>query len=862
MFVSVPSGQTGLSYQWDAAAGNSQNDTLLTLCSGTYTVTVTDGNGCSSIASDSIGEPDPLVAIITTMDVTCFGNNDGGIIAQVNGGTSPYTYTWNGGQGSPNNSISGLGPGNNTLMVQDLNGCSINETVPISSPSELALTTTVTDPTCFGSCDGQIVASGSGGTPPYLYNGQTTSTSNGICSGNYPVQLTDSNSCSVATMISVNDPPNIQLTIVATDASCGEDDGSAEVTAVANGTLPYVYQWTNGSNNSIADSLGAGIYVVTVTDGNGCGNFGIATVSDQNGPSISLNSMTPVSCNGLNDGALDVSVSGGQPPYTYQWSNGQGTEDISGLVAGPYELTVYDTSGCSSTQSINIPGPDPLDLEIVMVHPPCGSTTGSIEVNVSGGTEPYTYNWSTGITDTVIYNCPSGIFDVTVTDGNGCIEVGVAAMGNAGGTTVVVDSVMDADCGGSGGIYVTISGGTSPFTYTWALDSTVVDSVEDLIGATPGTYDFMVVDSAGCLGAASATINGVVSQPEEICIVTVDSDTQTNLIVWEKTNIANVASYNIYKESTTAGVYFLIDNVPVSPDSSFYLDTGSDPQTRAWRYKISVVDSCGNESELSSEHKTMHLTINLGLNNSYNLIWDHYEGIDSLLQYTIERYLPSTGWDSINTVPSNLTSYTDTPPASVNLYYRINIDHPSGCNPSKVKTYNTSKSNTKLIGQADQMAVTTTSTDATSGICDGTATVDVTGGVAPYTYLWDDLMAQTTQTAIDLCPGNYTVIVTDLEGDTIVGSAAVGTAPGIAGTLNPGYLSIYPNPTQGKFSIVLKKELVQNQLLIYDLMGQVIYQLDDLGKKTELNLYDASPGSYFVKLVTSEGVLIRKLVIE
>jgi len=663
-------------------------------------------------------------------------------------------------------------------------------------------------------------------------------------------------------MVTVTDPANIIITITVTNASCGEDDGSAEVTTVANGTPPYVYQWTNGTTSALADSLAAGIYLVTVTDDNGCGNFGIATVSDQDGPTISLSSMTPVSCHGLNDGALDVNVTGGSPPYMYVWSNGQVTEDITDLVAGPYELTVYDTSGCSTTQSIHVPGPDPLDLEILMDHPPCDSATGTIEVNVTGGMAPYTYEWSTGITDTVIYNCPSGIFDVTVTDANGCVEVGVAAMGNAGGTTVVVDSILDADCGGSGGIYISVSGGTSPFTYTWELDSTVVDTLEDLVGVSPGTYDFMVVDAAGCLGAASGTISGVVSQPEEICIVTVDPDTETNLVVWEKTNIANVASYNIYKESTTAGVYYLIDNVPVSPDSSFYLDTVSDPQTRAWRYKISVVDSCGNESELSKEHKTMHLTINLGLNNSYNLIWDHYEGIDSLLSYTIERYLPSTGWDSISTVPSNLTSYTDAPPASINLYYRINIDHPLGCFPSKVKTYNTSKSNTKLIGPAEQMTATTTSTDATDGICDGTATVDVTGGVSPYTYLWDDLLAQTTQTAIDLCPGNYTVIVTDLEGDTIMASAVVGTTPGIAGVLNPEYLSIFPNPNNGKCSIVLGKKFEHKQLRIYDIMGQVVYQREEMDQKTEIDLGDVAPGSYLIKLITNEGVLLRKLVIQ
>ena len=140
--------------------------------------------------------------------------------------------------------------------------------------------------------------------------------------------------------------------------------------------------------------------------------------------------------------------------------------------------------------------------------------------------------------------------------------------------------------------------------------------------------------------------------------------------------------------------------------------------------------------------------------------------------------------------------------------------------------------------------------------------VVVSGGVMPYTYLWDDLLAQTTQTAIDLCPGTYSVLVTDLEGDTITGYAAVGTAPGIYDVLGSDILSIYPNPTNGKTTIALQKDYPNNRLVIYDLLGQDIYETHIIGQKVAVDLSETFPGTYFVQLITNDGVVIRKLVIE
>jgi hypothetical protein len=185
-----------------------------------------------------------------------------------------------------------------------------------------------------------------------------------------------------------------------------------------------------------------------------------------------------------------------------------------------------------------------------------------------------------------------------------------------------------------------------------------------------------------------------------ICMVTVDSATQKNMVIWNKYQSTGIASYNIYKESTQAGVYLKIANVPYSY-SSTYIDTLSNPQTRSWRYELSQVDSCGNESALSPAHKTMHLTVNKGITGgTVNLIWDNYEGL-TFYTYYVYRDTASTGLTKIDSIPNNIFTYTDAnPPAAKNLYYRIQVVNPDPCLPSgftpsvRSINYNASKSNT------------------------------------------------------------------------------------------------------------------------------------------------------------------------
>ncbi|MFN5183735.1 MAG: PKD domain-containing protein, partial [Bacteroidota bacterium] len=166
-------------------------------------------------------------------------------------------------------------------------------------------------------------------------------------------------------------------------SNCGLSDGKA-IAIASGGTLPYVYEWTNGDNGFIADSIPAGIYSVTVKDKKGCSNYSIATVSDIQGPTILVNNVIDASCNNGNNGVIDISVIGSSAPYSFVWSNGKTTEDINNLVAGPYEVIVTDANGCKATKSIYVEEPDPYYISFTSLLPPCGSNNGALTANILG----------------------------------------------------------------------------------------------------------------------------------------------------------------------------------------------------------------------------------------------------------------------------------------------------------------------------------------------------------------------------------------------------------------------------------------------------------------------------------------------
>ena len=859
--LTLTGGTSPFTYNWSNAA-TTQN--ISGLVGGTYTVQVTDANSCMAFDTVIIGQPESPSVSVTGFDESSCSANDGVAAAVVSGGTPSYTYSWSNGGSTQN--VTGLAPGTYIITVTDANNCTGSDAININAaPGPSIEGITGIDESSCGQADGAAVSTVSGGATPYTYSwssGATAANATGLSAGTHVLTVTDANGCMAIDSVELAELGSIVLSLSITDANCGSADGSATVT-VTGGTTPYTYTWSSGDSTALADSLSAGIYIITVVDTSGCSNSAAATISDVGGATVDNVTITDATCNGGSDGAIDIDVSGGIAPYTFSWSNGSSSEDISGIGAGPYEINIVDGNGCITSASNTVAQPNALALVVSSVDANCGSSDGEAAVSTSGGTLQYTFSWNTAPpqTDSMATGLTAGVYTVVVTDGNGCMDSVSSAVSNIGGPTITVDLIEDADCGSSvGSIYVSISGGNTPYTYSWSNGSTD----EDLVGVSAGSYDLTVEDSVACIATASLGISGVPPTFESICMVTVDSITGMNLIVWEEIQTAGVASYNIYKESTQLDVYYLIGNVPIDSTSEF-VDSVSDPAIRSWRYKIAVIDSCGNESSLSDDHKTMHLTINLGLNNSINLIWDHYEGY-TFGSYYIERYTTATNWVSIDSMASNLTSRTDPSPPTGNLMYRVYSKHPNGCTADKkAKNYNSSKSNTTSVSIAG-ISATATATNATLGNCDGTATASPADGDAPYTYVWDDPDTQTNAVATGLCPGPYSVFITDANGDTVTASTTVieDTAPGFDEISLKDQIELFPNPSRGQFMLTVDNGLENAEIVIYNLIGEAVYTLSEIRitSKMQIDLGGHPAGVYYLKLVTESGFAVKKVIIE
>jgi PKD repeat protein len=498
--------------------------------------------------------------------------------------------------------------------------------------------------------------------------------------GKYKVTLRAYNGCgnSATDTVTVNIPASkINITTNSVNSHCHKSNGKA-IAVINGGTAPYTYQWSNGKSKYINDSIPAGIYVVSITDKNGCSNFKIATVNDAEAPTITVSTVVNVTCYGGNDGAVAIQLIGSSSPYTYNWSTGATSQNINNQVAGPKEITVTDANGCVASKSINVGESPPVYVSIVVQPATCGNADGSATAAVSGTTGPYNYIWSNNSNTAANTGIAPGSYSVTVVDNNGCLFNADATVSNLGGPFIYTDSITGTGCGASQSkIYIHAAAGTAPYTYSWSNGAVT----QNLTNGGVGTYLLTVTGHNGCKTLDNFNITHDAPTGNPICLVSVDTVTNTNMVIWDKPVVSNIAYYTIYKESSKNGLYYQVDTVSYNQLSK-WTDPVSDPQVRSWKYKIGVVDNCGDESVSSAEHKTIHLNVNQGLGGVYNLIWDEYTGF-AYNTYFVDRFTLAGGWVNIATVPSNVLSYTDaTPPANTDSY-RITAVPNFSCTPTR-----------------------------------------------------------------------------------------------------------------------------------------------------------------------------------
>ncbi len=470
---------------------------------------------------------------------------------------------------------------------------------------------------------------------------------------------------------------------------CAQATGGAIVTGVTNGVPPYSYSWSNGSTTERADTLKVGFHNVTVTDAEDCNAALSFTIDEIGAPKIISNvSIKNILCFGVPDGSIGITVIGGKTPYSYEWSNGMITEDVSGLVPGHYEVTVTDDNGCRKFAVYDISEPAPLYLSILSTNASGTADNGTAEVNVHGGTPPYQYLWSTDSTGSDMIGLGGDKYQVVVTDSKGCRDSSGVRIFNLCGPDIVVNSVTPSECGlRNGSIDISIPGDDGQFEYLWSNDATV----QDLDSVPSGEYTVTVsFKDSSCASVMDITIPALLD-PVPICMVSVDTVTGHNMVIWQEPFYAeNISAFNIYRETDRYEVYKLIGTRSINQES-FYIDNDPvvNPAIQPWKYKLSVIDTCGNESELSASHKTMHLLMNEGLGNTVNLIWDNYSGFD---YYTchVFRYSPEEGLKNIFNKAGSpqliFNSFTDLTPPDSGYFYFVEIESPYSCTSQKKAT--------------------------------------------------------------------------------------------------------------------------------------------------------------------------------
>ncbi|MFH1320459.1 MAG: PKD domain-containing protein [Bacteroidota bacterium] len=986
-------GTSPYGYLWDDPASQT-TVTATSLCAGTYNVIVTDSAGCTDTSGITISEPVAQVTSVSGNDALCSGSCDGSATVTTTGGTAPYNYQWDDPGTQITITATGLCAGTYSVVVTDSNSCTDTTSVLISEPALLTTSGSGNNMSCNGICDGSVTVTPSGGTSPYVYlwddpSSQTGATAFGLCPGTYTVTVADSSGCMTTNSLSITEPAAITLVLNAVDATCGNPDGDASVVA-SNGVGTYTYLWDDPGTQSTdtATGLSAGTYNVTVTDSMGCFAVGTVSVNDAGAATVTISSSTGVSCNGGSDGQATVSATGGTPPYAYLWDDAgsQTTASATGLIAGIYNVSVTDSAGCVATVSVTIGEPSALTTSLSGNDASCnGDCDGDATVTAAGGTMPYAYLWndSGAQTTSIATGLCAGTYSATLTDSNGCTATDSVVISEPAVLVLSLSSV-DASCGNpDGSATVVTSGGIPPYNYLW--DDPASQTADTVAGLAVGTYNVVVSDANSCTGTGNIAVNNagaptvsILSSVDVNCnggadgsiTLSVTGGTPPYYYLWDDP----LSQTTLAATGLSAGIF----NATITDSTgciAIILDTINEPSAPVSLIANSVNSSCGqSDGEVS--------VIAAGGTTPYTYLWDDpgSSTTDTVTGLAAGTYnitvtdandcqdtasvvitephmlsIAATGTDVNCNGVCDGDAFAVLSGGSTPYYYLWN--DPASQTTSTATglcagvydvvgadSIGCPATTTVAIGEPPALTVTTTVNNISCyGACDGNATVTVTGGTSPYSYLWDDPGTQATSSATGLCAGTFNVTVTDANGCTETSSATIseppalnitstvdtatyGVADGIiylnvsggtasynytwsngapdssvatglaAGTYgvtvmdangcldsasidvpeatgienpqgfqNPEGLGIYPNPTEGLITFDIKlKETTDVEIQIQNVVGEILhsYSLGEIQKVMhEVDMSELPNGVYFVKLVTKDSSINKRIVI-
>ena len=790
---------------------------------GTYTVKVSDANSCEKTTNQiTLTQPSAALAIAESItNITCNGEDDGAIDVTISGGTTGYSYAWTGPNSFSSTSadLTNLAPGAYSLTVTDANNCTISKSFTITEPDELVATGVISNNNGFGiSCngadDGSINLSVSGGTTDYTYAwtktgdasySATTEDLSNLSPGTYNVTVTDANSCTDTASFTITEP--VELTIadagLSTAIDCFDGNGQIKVNITGNSnnggtSTNYVYtlSGTNYSGATVNESVTttalnytftpkAGTYTVKVSDANSCEKTTNQITLTQPSAALAIaESITNITCNGQNNGAIDLTISGGTVNYSFAWTKtgnagySANSKDINSLSPGVYNVTVTDSNNCTISKSFTITEPDELVATGVISNNngfgiSCnGADDGSINLNVSGGTAGYTYSWSSpdgGSGLSVNSKDQSGLgpgtFNVTVSDANNCSDTASFTITEPDALTMsnlISDTNgFEISCFGAndGTIDITPSGGSGNYTYSWSTQNGTqpVNGQQDQSGLGPGVYTLTLADSNSCSISQTFTL----AQPDDISVSAVISN-------YNGFEISNAGASNGSINITAVGGFLSTGDLYSynwSTTNGSGLDNSSEDQSglSAGTYTVVVTDSNNcTETKVYKLDEPDQLSFSSIISNFSGFEISCFDADDGSISITPIGGSGTYTYDWSTSNGSGLTQGQQNQTGLGPGTYSLTITDSNGNNISQ----------NFVIDEPTALNLSSTISDYNNfevscfGGADGEIDISVGGGTGQYTYNWSAsnngagiVNGQQDQTG--LSAGTYTVIIVD-----------------------------------------------------------------------------------------------------
>ncbi|HYG49741.1 MAG TPA: choice-of-anchor L domain-containing protein [Flavobacteriales bacterium] len=533
--TATPTGLAGFTYSWNTIPVQ-VTATASGVPAGAYTVTMTDASGCVATANVTITNPVALNATTTLVHPLCNGSTNGQITVNASGGTGALQYSINGGSFGGSNVFTGLAAGTFTLTVKDANGCTFTTTATLNNPPVLNISLTTSTPSTCGAANGSFTVAGSGGTPGYTYAlgagaFGASSTFGSLAAGTYTATVKDANGCTQTLSVTIGSSaaPTASVLSVGNVSCFGGVNGTALI-GVTGGTPAYTYTVDLAgptppvgpqSSNSFVN-LPAGNYTATVTDANGC--TGTTTFTITQPTALTYTTVkTNATCNGVCDGTITVTPSGGTPSYTFSSNNGvtfSSSNPMTGLCAGTIFVVIKDANGCLANSTVVITQPAPITATYTVTNPVCpGICDGTITINPpSGGTPSFTYSvdppGATPPTPFQVSNVFTGLCDgpygVTIQDANGCTTTVTQTLVDPPGYAINIVDTTESHCGfNDGSLEVAASGGTAPYSYTNVTIGVGPQPTGLFSSLVAGGYLIEVTDADGCIEQLFVGVNDV-----------------------------------------------------------------------------------------------------------------------------------------------------------------------------------------------------------------------------------------------------------------------------------------------------------------------------------------------------------------